>query len=104
MFTLIISYTCFQLFTSLIESDISNKLTDLKQSAGTDSVSKKFNNSLYRTFSMLLKSKIDYRKLSEENGKLQYDLTTLQTSFDKLKEQYDDLNKQYDAIINSRRQ
>ncbi len=89
---------------ALIESDISNKLTDLKQSAGTDSVSKKFNNSLYRTFSMLLKSKIDYRKLSEENGKLQYDLTTLQTSFDKLKEQYDDLNKQYDAIINSRRQ
>jgi len=89
---------------ALIEADISNKLTDLKQTASSDSVSIKLNNSIYRAFSMLLKSKIDYRKLNDDNGKLQYDLTTLQSSFDKLKEQYEALDKQYEAIINSRRQ
>ncbi len=89
---------------SIIESDISSKLTELKQTTSSDSASIKLNNSLFRAYSMLLKSKIDFRKLNEENGKLQYDLTTLQTSYDKLKEQYDDLDKQYESIINSRRQ
>ena len=88
----------------LLEADISQKITDLNQSSGADSISKKFNSSVYRSFTMLLKSKIDYRKLKDNYDKLDYQNKTLQSDYDKLKEQYDDLNKQYTDIINSRRQ